>query len=107
MHFRSRPDASNSAIGAVLSQIQKGTERVVAFASRKMSRAECNYCATRKELLAVVSFVKYFKHYLLGRHFIVRTDHAALQWLWKIPDPVGQQARWIGFLEEFDFTVVH
>jgi len=66
-----------------------------------------NYSATRKELLAVVSFVKYFKHYLLGRHFFVRTDHTALQWLWKIPDPVGHRARWIGFLEEFDFAVVH
>jgi len=37
----------------------------------------------------------------------VRTDHAALQWLRKTPEPVGQQARWIGFLEEFDFDVVH
>jgi len=80
---------------------------VVAYASRKMSKAECNYSATRKELLAVVSFIKYFKHHLLGRHFVVRTDHAALQWLRNTPEPVGQQARWIGFLEEFDFDVVH
>jgi len=72
-------DASHSAIGAVLSQNQQRVERVVAYNSRKMSKAECNYSATRKELLAVVSFVKYFKHHLLGRHFIVRTDHAALQ----------------------------
>jgi len=56
---------------------------------------------------AVVSFIKYFKHFLLGRHFVVRTDHAALQWLWKTPEPMGQQARWIGFLEEFDFDVVY
>jgi len=71
-------DASHSAIGAVLSQNQQGVEHVVAYASRKMSKAECNYSATPKELLAVVSFVKYFKHHLLGRHFVVRTDHAAL-----------------------------
>lgn len=100
-------DASNSAIGAVLSQMQNGVERVVAYASRKLSKCELNYCVTRKELLAVVHFVKYFKHYLLGRKFTVRTDHAALQWLRKIPEPVGQQARWIGFLEEFDFVVIH
>ena len=100
-------DASHSAIGAVLSQKKAGVEHVVAYASRKMSKAECNYSATRKELLAVVSFIKYFKHFLLGRHFVVRTDHAALQWLWKTPEPVGQQARWVGFLEEFDFDVVH
>jgi len=37
----------------------------------------------------------------------VRTDHAALQWLWKTPEHVGQQARWIAFLEEFEFDVFH
>jgi len=100
-------DASHSEIGAVLSQKKAGVEHVVAYASRKMSKAECNYSATRKELHAVVSFIKYFKHFLLGCHFVVRTDHAALQWLWKIPEPVGQQARWIGFLGEFDFDMVH
>jgi len=100
-------DAANSSIGAVLSQNQQGVERVVAYASRKLSRAETNYCVTRRELLAVVHFVKHFKHYLLGRRFTVRTDHAALQWLKKIPEPVGQQARWIGFLEEFEFDIVH
>jgi len=78
-------DASNSALGAVLSQQQNGEERVVAYASRKLSRQEVNYCATRKELLAVVHFLKYFRHYLLGRHFTIRTDHAALQWLRRTP----------------------
>jgi len=100
-------DASQTSIGAVLSQKQEDVERVVAYASRKLSKCEINYCVTRKELLAVVYFVKYFKHYLQGRRFTVRTDHAALQWLRKIPEPVGQQARWIGFLEEFDFDIVH
>ena len=100
-------DASQFAIGAVLSQVQKGVERPVAYASRKLSKAEINYCVTRKELLAVVNFLKYFHHYLLGRRFRVRTDHAALQWLRRIPEPVGQQVRWIGYMEEFDFEIVH
>ena len=100
-------DASNFAIGAVLSQVQGGQERVVAYASRKLSKAEANYSTTRKELLSVVNFVKYYKHFLLGRPFTIRTDHAALQWLRRISEPVGQQARWIGFLEEFEFDIVH
>ena len=79
----------------------------MAYASRKLSKCETNYCVTRKELLAVVYFVKYFKHYLQGKKFTVRTDHAALQWLRKILEPVGQQARWIGFLEEFQYDIVH
>jgi len=98
-------DASMCAIGAVLSQIQDGVERPVAYASKKLSKAEMNYCVTRKELLAVVFFLKYFRHYLLGQKFSIRTDHAALQWLHKIKDPVGQLARWVGYLQEYDFQI--
>ena len=49
-------DASDVAIGAVLSQVQNGMEKVIAFASRTLSKAERKYCVTRKELLAVVYF---------------------------------------------------
>ena len=80
---------------------------MIAYASRALSRSEENYCTTRKELLAVVYFLKYFKQYLLGRKFVVRTDHAPLTWLRKTPDPIGQQARWLEQLEEFDFEVMH
>jgi hypothetical protein len=100
-------DASDLAIGAVLSEVIDGEERVIAYANRRLTRSEANYCVTRRELLAVVYFMKYFRHYLLGRRFTVRTDHAALQWLRRIPEPIGQQARWIGILEEFEYTIVH
>ena len=70
-------------------------------------RQEQNYNVTRKELLALVTFVKKFRQYLLGAPFLVRTDHAALQWLKRTPEPIGQQARWLEILEEFNFTVEH
>ena len=47
------------------------------------------------------------QQYLLGRQIKVRTDHAALTWLRKTPEPIGQQARWLEIMEEFDFTVEH
>ena len=100
-------DASDHGIGAVLSQVQNGEERVISYASRLYSDAEKRYCVTRKELLAVVFFLKHFRQYLLGRPFLVRTDHAALQWLRKTPEPIGQQSRWLETLEEFTFTVEH
>lgn len=100
-------DACDQTIGAVLSQVQDGVERVIAYASRSLDKREMNYCITRKELLAIVYSLKYFKQYLMGRAFKIRTDHAPLTWLRHTPDPVGQQARWLEIMEEFDFQVEH
>lgn len=48
-----------------------------------MGLAEDNYCVTRKEILAVINFVKYYKHYLLGKEFILEIDtsNESLTWL--------------------------
>jgi transposase InsO family protein len=102
-------DSSDFAIGAVLSQIQDNEERVIAYASRHLCAREQNYCVTRRELLAAVYFLKYFRHYLLGASQPVRlrTDHAAIQWLRRIPEPVGQQARWLETMEEYDIVIEH
>jgi len=100
-------DASDGAIGAVLSEVQDGYERVVAYASRRLDPREKKYCVTLKELLAVVYIPRYFRQYRLGREIKVRTDHSALTWLKHTPDPIGQQARWLEIMEEFDFTVEH
>lgn len=100
-------DASDYGIGAVLSQQVDGEEKVIAYGSRLFSAAELKYCITRKELLAVVHFTKVFRQYLLGNRFVLRTDHAALQWLQKTPEPIGQQGRWLERLSEFDFEIVH
>lgn len=89
-------DASESGIGAVLSQIQdNGTECVVAYASRVMSKPECNYCVMRRELLAVFVFVQHFRPYVLVIAFTLRTDHGSLRWLQNFKKPEGQLARWI------------
>ena len=101
-------DASHTGIGAVLSQIQDGTERVIAYASRRLTKAERRYCVTRKELLAVHCFVRHFKHYLFGRKFTVRTDHRALLWMlnWNKPN-TSQYCLWKAELEMYDIEVVH
>ena len=98
-------DACDVGIGAVLSQVQDGVERVIAYASRSLNRAERNYCVTDKELLAVRYFVEYFRHYLLGRTFCVRTDHQAIKWLFQLKEPKGRIARWIEILSAFNFSV--
>lgn len=100
-------DASNTGIGAVLSQIQDGTERVIENFSKSLSRPERNYCVTRRELLAIVKALKHFHHYVYGREIIVRTDHAALRWLTNFKQPEGQLARWLERLQQNNITIVH
>ncbi|KAJ8008876.1 hypothetical protein DPEC_G00082990 [Dallia pectoralis] len=82
-------DASDWGIGAVLSQVQEGEERVLAYGSRRLSATEQNYCTTRRELLAAVEFTSHFRQYLLGRSFIIRTDHSSLRWLTRMREPEG------------------
>lgn len=98
-------DASLHGIGCVLSQIQNGEEKVIAYASRTLNPAQQQYCTTKRELLTVVTFMKHFKHYLLGQKFIVRTDHAPLIWLRNFKEPEGLIARWISVIETFDYTI--
>ncbi|KAK3085975.1 hypothetical protein FSP39_011528 [Pinctada imbricata] len=100
-------DASGESIGAVLSQIIEGKERVISYGSRALSKAEKNYCITDKELLAVRHFIEYYKQYLMGRKFLVRTDHQALVWLFKLKEPKDRTARWLEILSAYNFEVQH
>lgn len=100
-------DASQYAMGAALSQLQDGQERVVAYASKVLSKSEKKYCVTRKELLAVVTFIKHFRPFLYGHKFLVRTDHSSLKWLLRFKDPEGQLARWIEVISTYDMEIEH
>lgn len=100
-------DASNESVGAVLSQEVDGQERVIAYWSKCLSKPERNYCVTRKELLAIIKAVEHFHHYVYGRKFLLRTDHASLAWLLNFKNPEGQIARWIERLQEYDIDIRH
>jgi len=100
-------DASDVAVGAVLSQMIDGVEKPIAYLSRVLNGTQSNYCPTRRELLAVITSLQHFRHYLLGNKVILRTDHHSLKWLRTFKRPEGILARWIETLAEFDFEIEH
>ena len=105
--FHLTTDASNFAIGAVLSQGTVGQDRPIAYASRTLNEHEINYSTIEKELLAIVWATKYFRPYLFGRKFDIFSDHKPLQWLSSIREPNSKFMRWRTKLEEFDFNIIY
>ena len=94
-------------MGAELIQIQEGEEREVGYGSLTLTPEQQKHCTTRKELLAIIRFSRQFRHYLLGRHFTVRTDHNSLTWLTNFKEPQGQLARWLEELSQFNMEIQH
>ena len=93
-------DASGVAIGGILGQLHNGAEKVVAYWSRQLKRAEHNYSTLEREALLAVAAIKEFYPYLYGR---LVTDHNPLTPLKSLNDFGGRLTRWTIFLQQFDF----
>ena len=88
-------DASDRGVGAVLAQKDsKDQDHPIAYYSRKMLPRERHYSAADKEGLTLISAVRHFEVYLVGRHFIIITDHRALLHITKLRHTSGCLARW-------------
>jgi hypothetical protein len=100
-------DASDTGLGGVITQNIEGNERVIAYASRTLSRTERNYSVTERECLAVVFCIEKFRPYVEGTHFTVLTDHYSLLWLNRLKEPTGKLARWSVKLQQYSFDLIH
>ena len=107
LQFILTTDASKIAVAAILSQVQNGVEQPIAYASRQMNKAEQVYTASEAELLAFVWATQYFRCFLYGKQFLVRTDNAALSYLRTFADANSRLMRWSLRLSEFDFIIEH
>ena len=102
-------DASEHAIGGVLSQEQEGKWKPIAFLSRTMQPAERNYEIYDKELLAIVEALAKWRQYLLdaAETFEIWTDHKNLKYFREPHKLNRRQARWYLKLQDYNFVLLH
>jgi hypothetical protein len=94
-------DASGTGLGCVLMQ----DNRVISYASRVLRPHEQNYLTHDLELAAVVHALKMWRHYLMGTHCNIYTDHKSLKYIFTQVDLNMRQRRWLELIKDYDLEV--
>jgi hypothetical protein len=94
-------DASGTRLGCVLMQ----DNRVLAYASRALRPHEQNYPMHDLELAVVVHALKIWRHYLMGAHCNIYTDHKSLKYIFTQVDLNMRQRRWLELIKDYDLEV--
>lgn len=99
-------DASNSSIGAVLEQCVDNVMQPIAFFSRKLTPTQVKYSTFDRELLAIYSSIKHFRHFLEGYEFTVFTDHKPIITAIKTKsDKSPRQFRYLEYISQFTSNI--
>jgi len=104
-----KTDASNTAMGAVLEQYQAGNWRPLGFFSKKLTETQQRYSTYDRELLAIYSALKFFKHMVEGRDVTILTDHKPLQYAFHQPlDKASEkQRRQLSFISQITTQIIY
>lgn len=100
-------DASNYALGAVLSQGEIGSDLPISYASKSLAKHDINKPIIEKELLAIHWGIHFFRPYLYGRKFVVVTDHRPLVSLFSHKNPSSKMTRIRLDLCDYDFEIIY
>lgn len=101
-------DASDSGISGVLFQYDdQGDQRIVSITSRVLTKSEINWTTTEKELCAIIYSLLKFRMFLYGQEFDIITDHQALTFIKSTPYYNMRLLRWMLFLQQYRFRIVH
>jgi hypothetical protein len=102
-------DASTKGISFIASQVDSWenleNEQVLSYGSRGLHGSETRFSIHHLEALSVVCGVKYFKHWLKGKKFILVTDHSSLLYVFANPKGTPKLSRWAACLLEYDFEI--
>ena len=101
--FEVECDASNTGIGAVLSQERKP----IAFFSEKLNESRRNYSTYDKEFFAIYRALSHWSQYLLSKPFVLYSDHQALKFINSQNKLSSRHASWVEFLQAYNFTIKH
>lgn len=88
-------DASETGLGAVLSQDFDGEEHPIIFASHKLTPAEQCYTVVKREALAIKWALEELHNDLMGHPFMLVMDHILVQWMSCVKDTNSQGTRWL------------
>ena len=103
-------DASDSHVGAVLQQRERGSHwQPLSFFSKKLEPAQQKYSAFDRELFAVFASIRHFRHQLEGQIFAVWTDHKPLvSAIHRVSEPwTARHQRQLSYIAEYTNQLVH
>ena len=106
-----QPDNSKSydvycdALGTSLGYVLMQENRVIAYASRALRPHENNYPTHDLELAAVIHALKIWRHYLMGTHCNIYTDHKSLKYIFTQSELNMRQQRWLALIKDYDLKV--
>jgi len=96
-------DASKEGLGGFLLQ----NDLVICYESQKLKEHEQNYPMHDLELVAIIHALNMWRHYLMGRKFLLKTGNMSLKYLLDKLYLNARQARWLDFLSEYHFEPKH
>ena len=102
-------DASDFTAGAALQQKIGNDWQPLAFFSKKFTPTQTKYSPYDRELLAIYLAIKYFRHMIEARTFIIFTDHKPVTYAFKQkPEKCSpRQFRHLDFISQFTTDIRH
>ncbi|KAL1122643.1 hypothetical protein AAG570_002970 [Ranatra chinensis] len=100
-------DASQVALGAILTHVDFEGDRPVAHVSKMLTPAESRYSAIERVLLGVVWAVEHFRPYVWGRQFTIKPDHKPMVWVEGLKETSVRVTRWKEWLAPYNFRITH